>query len=623
MKFYAFSIIVCFLLPIASLAQFCTGTLGDNIFLEGNFGSATANLLSPNPNIAPGYSYTFSVPPLDGEYVITNSTTNWSGLFNSWLSISDNSTDPSGYMMVVNASNAPGLFYEQTVSGLCENTLYEFSADIINLIKIGTPDHIDPDVSFLLDGVELFSTGNIPKTNNWTSYGFTFTTSLGGTQSLTLSLRNNAPGGNGNDLAIDNISFRACGPETSISPAPLIINLCEDNTPIELQANLFGNQYINPAFQWQKSFDLGITWIDIVGANQDTYTPSQLTAGNYYYRFLVADGSVNLGSDKCRVNSNAKIINVFAKEIMQSDSICEGFELMIGNSIYTETGIYVDTFVNFLGCDSILITDLTVLLDSNFQGDYLVTPPCQNESNGSIYIENVRGSAGPFNFVFDGVDFGATNLFTDLSAGQTYTISIQDYIGCSIELSVFVENASDLTLELGGDRTIELGETVEIFPIYNFSASDFIWQTVSPINCIDLAGCEDLNFAPTINQHVILELYTESGCSISDSIFIEVIEVRKVWLPNAFTPNGNGLNDYFTVFGKTPNVQLVEELKIFDGWGGLIFERQNFPPNVSQNGWDGTLNGKPAPLGVYVYTATIRFADGQVLRYSGDFCLVN
>jgi len=81
--------------------------------------------------------------------------------------------------MVVNASNSPGLFYEQTVTGLCENTLYEFSADIINLIRIGIANHIEPNVSFLLNGVELFSTGNIPSTDSWNTYGFTFSTQVG------------------------------------------------------------------------------------------------------------------------------------------------------------------------------------------------------------------------------------------------------------------------------------------------------------------------------------------------------------------------------------------------------------------------------------------------------------
>ena len=612
-----FSLLSFLCLPLIIQAQFCTGTLGDNIFLEGNFGSGSPNLLSPNPNIAPGYTYTFNVPPLDGQYVLTNNTGSWPGLFPSWLGIRDNSSDPNGYMMVVNASNDPGLFYEQTVSGLCENTLYEFSADIINLIKVGTANHIDSDVSFLLNGVEFFSTGNIPKTNNWRTYGFTFTTEIG-QQSLTLSLRNNAPGGNGNDLAIDNISFRACGPEVSLSPQAEVTNLCEGDSPIEFQATIIGNQFVNPAFQWQQSADGGLTWMDIPGATSNNYTPPPLLAGRYHYRFVVADGVGNLSSDKCRVNSNAKIINVPPKEILQTETICAGLTLAVGNSVYSETGIYIDSFISSFGCDSILTTNLMVEIDTNFMADLLVRPPCPNLSDASISIESVSGGTPPYTYTFEGVDFDSTRFFPDLAGGETYSIIIEDNIGCPLELSVFIENSSDQKLDLGDNQIIELGEMVNISPVYNFTPSDFNWQITPAIECLNFEDCAELDFIPITSQQVSLELFNGSGCSVIDSVFIEVLDVRKVWFPNVFSPNGDGINDFFTVYGKTSNVKLVEDFRIFDRWGGLLFEGRNFLPNDIQNGWDGTLNGKALQTGIYVYTATVRFVDEEILRYSGD-----
>jgi len=86
--------------------------------------------------------------------------------------------------------------------------------------------------------------------------------------------------------------------------------------------------------------------------------------------------------------------------------------------------------------------------------------------------------------------------------------------------------------------------------------------------------------------------------------------------------DNDGINDVFTLFGNSPNVQMVEEFKIFDRWGSLIFESGNFLPNDSQSGWNGTFNGEGLPTGVYVYTATIRFIDEQVFRYSGDVFLI-
>ncbi|MEL6143600.1 MAG: hypothetical protein AAFU67_18520, partial [Bacteroidota bacterium] len=242
-------LLVCLLIGLTGTlsAQICGGNLGENIFDAGDFGEGTDNVLQVNPGVAPGYVYTTSVPPFDGFYTLTNnsSATFWPNIFDSWLQIPDNSSDPNGYMMVVNASFEPGLFYEQEVEGLCENTLYVFSADVINMIRNGVPNHIDPNISFLLDGVEEYTTGNIPKTEEWITHGFTFTTAPGQT-SVILSLRNNAPGGIGNDLGLDNITFRACGPQAQILPET-VERICEDGQFTTLSATITGDQYATPA----------------------------------------------------------------------------------------------------------------------------------------------------------------------------------------------------------------------------------------------------------------------------------------------------------------------------------------------------------------------------------------
>ena len=118
-----------------------------------------------------------------------------------------------------------------------------------------------------------------------------------------------------------------------------------------------------------------------------------------------------------------------------------------------------------------------------------------------------------------------------------------------------------------------------------------------------------------------MDLVSETGCIISDSIFIEVLDLRKIGFPNSFSPNDDGINDQFMAYGDSDNVQFVEELLIFDRWGGLIFEGRNLPPNVLQNGWDGTFRNEDMPIGIYFYTASVRFIDDALLRYSGDLFL--
>jgi len=333
-----------------ALAQLCAGNLGENIFEEGDFGAGSANLLTPDPGIAPGYSYTFDVPPVDGFYTVTNNTTPWPGLWPSWLRIGDNSSDPNGYMMVVNATFSPGIFFRQTVDGLCENTTYEFSADIINLIRREQVDHIKPNVTFELDGVAFLNTEEIPQSEEWVTYGFTFETAPGVSE-LTLTIRNNAPGGIGNDLALDNISFRTCGSNAFIN-TPQSIFLCEDdNDPTPITAEVDLDQHF---IQWQLSVNEGITWDDLPGEEEQVYFHDQFLPGVYLYRYLSASSPDNLLNFKCRTLSDEVRIEVLALNYEQVDTICVGSSFALGSDILWESGIYTSNLISSKGCDSLL-----------------------------------------------------------------------------------------------------------------------------------------------------------------------------------------------------------------------------------------------------------------------------
>lgn len=601
----------------ALLAQVCDGNLGDNIFTDGDFGTGADNLFPQNPNIAPGYTYTFNVPPVDGFYVLTNNTSLWPGLYPSWLQIPDNSGDPEGYMMVVNASFEPGLFYQQEVDGLCENTLYDFSADIINLIRPGVAAHIRPNVSFLIDNVSQYTTGDIAESGAWNTYGFTFTT-LPGQTSVILSLRNNAPGGIGNDLALDNISFQPCGPLAQILPED-IERICEDGAPTELIATVTGAQYDVLAYQWQQSFDGGATWVDIPGENGPTFLHTDLSSGFYYYRYLLANGSANLTNAKCRVVSNVKIIEVVPKFWNVIDTICDGLIYISGNNEYTETGIYVDSLISVIGCDSVVTLDLTVVPDPGISADVLATNPiCFGEMEGSIVIENILNGTPPFTFSINGSESITDTIFPNLLAG-TYNVLIADIYGCNFQTEIVIENPQEFIIDLGPDISVQLGTIVEIDVTTN---DDIIMTTWIP----DVSDCDedclDFEILPENSAYYFLNAVSDDGCLAIDSVFIEVEKVRKVYIPNIFSPNFDGTNDYFAPIAISPNVQTIKSFRIFSRWGGLLYEGSDFIADPFSGGWDGTFKGKPVDIGVYVYLAEILFLDGEVIKYSGDVLLV-
>ena len=608
-----------FSVPLFSQAPICDGNLGENIFEDGDFGSGITNILNPDPNIAPGYNYTFLGPPNDGFYLITNNTGAWPGLYPTWLAIQDNSNDPQGYMMVVNASFNPGLFYEQIIDDLCDNTVYEFSADIINLIASGVSGHIAPNVSFLINDEVEFSTGNIPQNNQWNTYGFTFET-LPGQTTVKLSLRNEAPGGIGNDLALDNITFRACGPQALILPTA-IENICVDGDPVALEATINGDQYPTPSVQWQQSFDEGLTWVDIPGETSLTYIHTELVSGFYYYRYLLANSPTNLMNTKCRVNSNVKVVHVLPEFFAVTDTICDGGSFLVGNQVYTETGIYIDSLLSSIGCYSILTLDLTVLPDLGISADILaIDPTCTNDTNGSFSIENIQNAYPPVQIEFASNIINAnTATFENLEANN-YNIVITDNHGCSLEQTIVINNPVPFSIDVGPDLMVDLGDFIQINTSSNYTIDNVVWEPEIDIECFD--GCLRLTGIPTNSNQYIITAISELGCVTTDTLFIEVNAVRDVYIPNAFSPNDDGFNDVFTVFGKEPAVEAIEEFRVFNRWGSVVFEAENIPPNDQTVGWDGKFGGKSLGADVYIYQISLRYLDGVRKQFSGDILLL-
>lgn len=597
-------------------AQICSGNLGNNIFDEGDFGSGAANIPSADPKIAPGYLYDPAPPPNDGSYCITNDIGQWVSAFN-WLPIEDNSPDPDGYMMVVNASYDPGLFYEKTVEGLCENTEYVFSADVHNLIRNGS-NALKPNVSFLIDNVEVYNTGFIPENQKWNTYGFTFAT-LPGQTSVTLSLANNAPGGSGNDLALDNITFRPCGPEALILPIE-IANICEEGSPIDLFATINGDQYDSPVLQWQISLDEGLTWNDIPGATDMIIQHPYLSGGFYYYRYLLANDPANLQNNKCRVVSNEKIVFVIPKFYTIPDTICRGLSYEFGNTLLTESGTYIDSLKTSIGCDSIVTLQLVVAEDPGVKGIFsLKDPSCYGIEDGEIRLDSIINGTAPFQYQFQETPFNIGVIAGSLVEGE-YLAAIEDRYGCKMDTILTLVEPEPFVIDLGPDLEIQSGDSVKLITTTNRPIDLYQWTSASLRDCEQ--NCSPRSFLPTETQTITLQATTAEGCIAESDLFIRVTQLRNVFLPSGFTPNDDGLNDFFTVYGFEPSAVSIESLEIFDRWGKRVFLLEDALLNQESEGWNGYATGQPAPEGVYLYLAKVKFLDQRVVQYSGTVTLL-
>ena len=568
-----------------------------------------------DPGLAPGYIYSPNPPPDDNEYTITNNMSAWSWSFPAWLSIGDNDPDPNGYMMVVNASFSPGVFYEKIIDDLCDNSLYEFSVDVINLIRPGTPSHIFPDVSFFIDDELSFTTGNVPQDGRWHTFGFVFMTTPGQT-SVKLTLKNNAPGGIGNDLALDNLSFRACGPEANITSS-LSGTYCENGMFPLLTAAINSSTGVQ---QWQMSSDQGMTWMDLPGATMRTYQVQPLPVGAYQFRYLYASSSANLSNPNCYITSDIfSLLVEVPQETWITDTICEGLMISFGDTLYSTSGIYQEVFTNANGCDSMVTLDLTVVPDPHVVADFQTEPTsCMGAVDGALYVSSISGISPPFIFKVNEHIISPPDSILMVAAG-TYTVRIENAYGCYDEDVVTVSDGPPLILITSPDTMVRLGHSVLLTAQPNLPFTTISW---APSTFVDCPSCPETHVMPY--EDLVFEAtgISEGGCSDTGYIMVRVDRTPVLYIPNVFSPNGDQINDGFTASMDPLNVIAIEEVVILDRWGGVLAQKSNISSAQQVHLWDGDTPGGPVGPGTYIYLVRYRLADGTIHSTAGDLTLV-
>jgi gliding motility-associated-like protein len=124
--------------------------------------------------------------------------------------------------------------------------------------------------------------------------------------------------------------------------------------------------------------------------------------------------------------------------------------------------------------------------------------------------------------------------------------------------------------------------------------------------------------APLTDTTYTLHVESQDGCgSATDEVFVRVF--KKITIPNVFSPNGDGMNDYFYPRGKGFT---IKSLRIFSRWGNVVFEQSNFVPNNQSYGWNGTYKGKVLQPDVYVFLIEVVCDNGQIFASKGNITLL-
>jgi gliding motility-associated-like protein len=147
---------------------------------------------------------------------------------------------------------------------------------------------------------------------------------------------------------------------------------------------------------------------------------------------------------------------------------------------------------------------------------------------------------------------------------------------------------------------------------------DYSWLPDTFLTCYT---CFDPTAEPPNTTTFTITVTNQSGCVASDDVTVFLVKNRPIYIPNAFTPNGDGTNDYFTLYGGK-SARKIQLLRIFNRWGALIFEGQDLDLGDVSQGWDGTFKGERLQPDVFAFYALIEFIDDEIILFEGDLTIL-
>lgn len=607
--------------PIAHAQfDFCQGTKGDPIFFE-DFGTG----LTYGPALSADVtSYTFiSGRPEDGQYSIYHTT----GLGTNFHNSQDHTPgDVNGKCLIVNADYTPGQFYRREVNGLCINTTFEFTAWVMNVYNpaynacpnMGIPVNVKFQIWNAAETQLLaeMETGNITGTYAplWQQYGLTFTTV--NETSVVLKMLNNAPGGCGNDLAIDDIMFRSCGAQVELSEAnyPSDSVVCADEYPVNLQLNLNLDEPQNYVYQWQMA-DANGNFVDLPGETGLSYTTVWDAPGQL--RVKIAQDIQNMQNPYCYTTTEvyqlAQIARPEAPEWVANVSSCEGDEsvtlqlevpdgitvnwyaqanggeVLLSNttsfSPTTPGTYYAEALSELGGCTSLTRTPVRYDVHPAVQFPEAVTELHFCNATSVILDAGIAATAYEWNN-----DNGTTRAIS-VSQPGTYTVKAYNQWGCMAERQFIVHHYHAPVISRISNTETTLTIALENTGDFSYSLDGEYWQS-------------EPEFTPIAGGSYTVYVKENNGCGVVTAPYLVLLPMR------FFTPNGDGINDYFTFTAFAQHTSGF--VRIFDRYGRFLKELTPESPN-----WDGTFNNRPMPSSDYWFVADL--GDGRI--YRGHFTL--
>lgn len=488
-------------------------------------------------------------------------------------------------------------------------------------INVGSPPTVDagPDVTVCSGGTVAIGSAPIaPYTYQWNTQSvlndstvsnpnFSYT-NTGASQTFTLTVTASDNG----CKASDDVNVTVDAPQATTIIANDPTTFCDGGT-----ANLASNDPNIISWNWSTTE----TTQSITVSGTGTYSLNGFDANHCYYisntiavtevpNPTVALSGPGIVDETCSNYKDGAIT-------VQASSGTPAYQY-VWNTTPPQTGNTASSLSP--GTYDVLVTDLN---NCTVTGSYTVNTAdvfyvvvdsvwhasCFGFSDGAIFA-SVNGGVSPYTYVWSN---GSTKQdLTKIKAGN-YSVTATDGKGCKNDMPVVIGEPAEIVTTTSSNLSINFTEETDIdVTVTPGAAYTYLWSPVASLSCSD---CEDPHAFPVRTTSYTL-IVTDPTTLCKDTAIIKLIvdPAKKVYIPNAFTPNNDSKNDVWRVF--TSGVKYFQAT-VFDRWGEKVFESSDL-----QHGWDGTFKGAPVQPGIYTYIVNVTYLDGEVIKNQGSLTVL-
>ncbi|MGF2412993.1 MAG: PKD domain-containing protein, partial [Ferruginibacter sp.] len=205
----------------------------------------------------------------------------------------------------------------------------------------------------------------------------------------------------------------------------------------------------------------------------------------------------------------------------------------------------------------------------------------------------------------------------DTAGNYPLRLVVTNSTGCAdtVEQTVIVYPLP--VIDAGPDKILGVGSSVGITPTGSVVV-DYLWTPATALSC---TNCYNTIASPKNTTTYNIKVTDGNGCINTDNITIIVVcNNKNVFIPNTFSPNNDGVNDWF--YPRGTGLFAIRSIRIFNRWGEMVFQKANLFPNDQFAGWNGRYNGKLLTTDVYTYIIEIVCENSEVISYKGNISLI-